>query len=52
MSSAYPELKGQRALITGGTQGIGKAIAERLARQGAVVYLDYRSRVDSADAGR
>ena len=41
MSSAYPEYKGKRALITGGTQGIGKAIAERLARQGAVVYLNY-----------
>ena len=47
MSSVYPEFKGQRALISGGTQGIGKAIAERLARQGAAVYLNY-SRNDQA----
>ena len=50
MSSAYPEFNGQRALITGGTQGIGKAIAERLARQGAAVYLNY-SRNDQAARG-
>jgi NAD(P)-dependent dehydrogenase (short-subunit alcohol dehydrogenase family) len=41
MSPDYPEFKGKRALITGGTQGIGKAIAGRLARQGAVIYLNY-----------
>ena len=48
MSPEYPEFKGKRALITGGTQGIGKAIAERLARQGAIVYLNYARNVQAA----
>lgn len=41
MSPTYAEFKGKRAFITGGTQGIGKAVAKRLARQGAMVYLNY-----------
>jgi len=41
MTPSYPEFKGKRALITGGTQGIGKAIAERLGRQGVMVYLNF-----------
>jgi glucose 1-dehydrogenase len=48
MSPAYPEFTGKRALITGGTQGIGKAVAERLARQGATVYLNYARNVEAA----
>lgn len=41
MTATYPEFSGKRALITGGTQGIGKAIAARLAQNGAAVYLNY-----------
>jgi glucose 1-dehydrogenase len=41
MSVSYPEFAGKRALITGGTQGIGKAIALRLGRQGAELILTY-----------
>ena len=44
------ELQGKRALITGGTRGIGLATAELLVRSGARVALGYRSRKADADA--
>jgi len=36
-------LKGQVALVTGGTKGIGKAIAEKLSRRGAQVVVTART---------
>jgi 3-oxoacyl-[acyl-carrier protein] reductase len=42
------EIRGRRALVTGGSRGIGAATARLLARAGADVMIGYRSR--SADA--
>jgi 3-oxoacyl-[acyl-carrier protein] reductase len=43
-------LEGKTALVTGGSRGIGRAIALELARAGASVTLSYRSDKDEADA--
>ncbi|MGJ7580050.1 SDR family oxidoreductase [Variovorax sp. RHLX14] len=44
------ELEGRRALVTGGTKGIGAAVVERLVRDGARVLVAARGKpADSAD---
>src|SRR6266511_1266011 len=45
----FCSLEGKTALVTGGSRGIGRAIALELARAGARVTLSYRSGKDEAD---
>ncbi|MFJ2113459.1 SDR family NAD(P)-dependent oxidoreductase [Streptomyces sp. NPDC087850] len=42
-------LKGRTAVVTGGSRGIGRAIVERLARDGARVVFNYARSTEAAD---
>jgi NAD(P)-dependent dehydrogenase (short-subunit alcohol dehydrogenase family) len=44
------QLLGQRALVTGGSRGIGRATSLRLAREGATIAIHYKSNRKAADA--
>jgi len=43
-----PRLEGKVAVVTGSGSGIGQAIAERLAQEGADCVVDYRDHLDEA----
>ena len=48
MTSLSLDLAGKRALVTGGSRGVGAATVHLLARAGADVGISYRSRADEA----
>ncbi|MDP2328001.1 MAG: SDR family oxidoreductase [Dehalococcoidia bacterium] len=48
-SPMYPSLRGKRAIVLGGSRGIGRAIALRLAREGVHVLVNYARSAEAAE---
>ena len=44
------DLRGKNAIVTGGSRGVGRAVAHQLAQAGANVGIGFRSRSEDADA--
>ncbi|MDP6605257.1 MAG: SDR family oxidoreductase [Dehalococcoidia bacterium] len=50
LAGMYPSLTGKRAVVLGGSRGIGRAIALRLAAEGAHVLVNYARSPEAAEA--